>query len=62
MKLKEWIERSELTQADLARILGMNRSYLNLVVNEKKVPGRDLAQQIETFTNGQVTARELLRL
>jgi transcriptional regulator with XRE-family HTH domain len=61
MKLKEWIEKSQLTQREFALALGLaQRNYINRIINQRKIPSRSLADQIEKITHGEVSALELL--
>ena len=54
--LKNWIGRSTYKQVDAAVALGLTQSYLSLLANGKRVPGRDKAVRIERLTGIPVEA------
>ena len=62
MKLKEYIESRGIAGSRMAKILGVSPAHLNLIVNEKRRPSIKIAKKIETFTEGKISAIELLGL
>jgi len=44
--LQRLIDDSPFTQGEIAEMLGITQTYLSLIVNEKKKPGRRLARDI----------------
>jgi len=61
MTLKEYFEgKPRGTKADIAVKLGISRTYLSLLVSERRLPGPEMALMIERVTAGSVT-RKVLR-
>lgn len=60
MKLSEWQKRKRTTNVDLARIVGVHRSYICHINARRRIPSAKIALAIEKATNGQVTKEELL--
>ena len=60
MNLKEYLffERKSIT--NFAKELQLNRTYMNLIVNQKVKPSKRLAKDIEIATQGKVSAAEVL--
>lgn len=50
VSLKQYKEQKSLTNKDLAQLLGISEIYTLLLVSEKRVPGRKLAQRISAIT------------
>ena len=57
--LQEYLNANNMTQAQLAKELGVARQYICNVVGGKRASVR-LAHQIETLTEGKVPAKLLL--
>lgn len=55
-QLREWIRRSERTQAETAELFGITESYVSMLVNRKSTPGREMAVKIERLTGIPVAA------
>ena len=55
-----WRNRSTLTKQELAKRLGINRTYLSKVVNGLKTPSIELSKKIELETKGEVIWQELM--
>lgn len=53
--LKEFINESRLSQREFARTIGIDPSYLSLLVSGQKRPSLTLAVKIERATAGKVT-------
>lgn len=62
MKLKEYMESRGIAGRRMAKILGVSPSHLNLIINEKRSPSVSLAKKIQEFTEGKISAIELLGL
>jgi len=60
MTLKEYLYKYGMTCSGLARRLACNITYINEVMNGRKVPSEQLARHIELLTNGEVKAETLL--
>ena len=45
---------------DLAKMLGVNASYMSCLLNARRYPGFSLAEKIEKVTNGEVKALDLM--
>ena len=46
-------------QVELARKLGVSKTWMSLLVSGREVPSAGLALMIEKFTKGQVTRKSL---
>ena len=60
MKLRKWREHNQLSVDQLSRQLGVPVSTLYCYENGSRRPRSEVARRIEAFTNGEVTAAELL--
>lgn len=61
MTLKDYFKhRPRGSQNDLAKQLGVSKTWLSLLANGREVPSAGLALMIEKYTNGAVT-RVVLR-
>jgi DNA-binding transcriptional regulator YdaS (Cro superfamily) len=61
MTLKDYFkDRPRGSQIDLARKLGVSKTWMSLLVSGREVPSAGLALMIEKFTKGAVT-RKVLR-
>ena len=60
MKLSDYLKIKEMNHSELAKKLGVTRSYLSQIVYEKNRPSVSLAKKIQEITNGYVTVTELL--
>ncbi len=61
MDLREYLFRNRISIKALADQLEYSRTHLSLIVNKKAHPSARLARDIERATNGEVTAKELLK-
>lgn len=61
MKLKDYLKLHDLTQMSLARKLGIHKSHIYVIVNERQRPSIDLAREIVKITNGEVTIEDLIK-
>ena len=59
MTIREFLFKNNMTAACMARHLGVHPHYLRLINRGMARPGKYLADEIELFTGGQVTADEL---
>lgn len=59
MKLDEYLFKNKVTCAELGRALGYNGHYMISIKNGVHRPSLKLAEQIEIYTGGQVTVKEL---
>jgi transcriptional regulator with XRE-family HTH domain len=55
-RLRQWIERSKLSQREAAELLGFDQTYLSQILNGKRNPGLDNAVKIEERTGVTVKA------
>lgn len=60
MKLSLYLKIKDIDIAQFAKMLGLSRPYLSLVVYQRKSPSRQIAKRIQEMTEGYVTANELL--
>ena len=62
MKSKAYLIENNITITQAAKELHVSRPYLSLVVNEKIVPGRKLADRIQVWSHEKILSIELLGL
>lgn len=55
-QLKDWMGRRSYKQSEAAKALGLKESFLSMLVNSKRAPGRELATHIELLTGIPVRA------
>ena len=60
MELKGWLKKNKLSQVAFASQLGVTQFYLCKILNGKYYPSRTLAINIETLTNGEVSAQDIM--
>jgi len=60
MLLKEWLFKTQITQVEFARKIGISRQFLVYLLNGSRHPSPKLAKRIEEATGGKVTVLELL--
>lgn len=60
MKLKLYREQNDLSVITIANDLTISRQHVYDIENEEAYPSRKLAERIEQYTGGKVTAQELL--
>jgi len=61
MTLKEYFTSQQRgAKADLCRDVGITKTWLSLIINKKRVPGKALAIVISMYTDNKVTVDELL--
>lgn len=59
MKIKEYIDERRLTQEEAAKEIGVSRQYLCDIINNKAIPGRQVALKIVTWSSGMVKLKDL---
>jgi DNA-binding transcriptional regulator YdaS (Cro superfamily) len=60
MTLEEYFrDKPRGVKADLARELGISKTWMSLLTSGRSVPSPELAHLIERLTKGQVTRKEL---
>ena len=60
MTLKDYFkDKPRGAQIDLARKLGVSKTWMSLLVSGREVPSAGLALMIEKFTNGKVKRKSL---
>ena len=60
MTLKDYFkDKPRGTQIELARKLGVSKTWMSQLVNGREVPSAGLALMIEKFTKGAVTRKAL---
>lgn len=62
MKLADWRKSQNLTQARLAKMVGLAAPTISQIENGVRRPGPDVARRIEAASNGMVSAAGLLGL
>lgn len=58
MSLKEYLEKYNFTGRELAHKLGIQPSYLSMIVNCKRKPSISLLKRIINVTNGEVNLND----
>ena len=53
-KLKQWMTSNGVREWQVAEVLGVERSTINLIKNGKRTPSLTYAYAIEKFTKGDV--------
>jgi DNA-binding transcriptional regulator YdaS (Cro superfamily) len=59
MWLNRWLMEKEMTVITFANKLGISRIHLDGIVNKRRKAGLRLARDIEFYTKGEVTVKEL---
>lgn len=59
--LKTWRTKRNLTQGELAAMLGTNHPNISRIETGQQWPGPNLMSLIEKVTKGEVTASDVLR-
>lgn len=54
--LQRYIETAGMSQAELARLLGISRGYMSEITSGKKTPSLRVASDLERLTAGAVAA------
>lgn len=62
MDFNEWMEKNEITQADLARRLNVYPNQINNILRGKHKPSVKMCIKIKEFTKGAVTIDDLLNI
>lgn len=60
MQLRDYLHTQRVSVTDLAKHLGLSRTYLSEIKNKKVKPSRNLCKIISMETSGKVTLDELL--
>ena len=60
MKLQAWQKEQNISNIELASMIGVHFSYITYLHNGKRRPSPELAAKIEQVTKSQVTRMELL--
>ena len=60
MWLYEWLYQERMTQDELAKLIGISRTRLNLIMTGKATPSPRTAKLIQDITKGQVSLEDLL--
>ena len=59
MNLNTWLFQKGVSKADFARILGISRTHMSLVIHKRTPCGRKLAERIELHTGGAIKAVQM---
>lgn len=59
MKLREYLFRNNMTQAEFSRLLGVSGNYFRLITRGVAKPGYELCIKIEMLSGGQVRLEDL---
>ena len=60
MELKEYIEKNNLTERELALLIGISQQHVNRLIRKIANPSLPLAKKIKEATGGEVTIEEML--
>lgn len=61
MDLRTYLFKHQIQQKDLAAAIGCHRTTIWAIIAGKQWPNKIVARRIEEFTDGKVTAAELLK-
>lgn len=61
MDLEEYLRKNRWTISEMGRQIEFARSHLSEVVMGHRMAGKRLVKAIVTFTNGEVTEKDLLK-
>ena len=59
MWLDEWLFREKMTVTEFAKAVHISRGYASALISKKLIAGARLARDIEIFTQGKVSAKQL---
>jgi DNA-binding transcriptional regulator YdaS (Cro superfamily) len=59
LRLKEWMIKNDVSQAEMARQLGISKSYMHKIIHTGQFTPK-IAKAIESITKGEVTASDAL--
>jgi len=54
MKLRDWLVRVRLSIMDFAKLVGVSRSYVHMILMGDRVPSKDLLDRIKYISMGKV--------
>jgi transcriptional regulator with XRE-family HTH domain len=60
MDLRTYLFQKRISVTEFSQTLGCSRIHLSEILNGRRKPSLLLAKSIERFTNGEVTASELV--
>ena len=55
MKLKDYLTKKDLSQAQFSEMIGVSQSFVSQLVNGERLPSLTIATKIRVATNGAVT-------
>ena len=61
MKLEEWMKENRWTKAAFAREMMISEQTIYWWTKKNRKPSKHMAKMIEIFTEGEVTAEEMLK-
>lgn len=61
MKLKLWLEETDIRQADFARMLGISQPTVSQLANGARYPKMELALKIRDVTKGKVKLEDWIK-
>jgi transcriptional regulator with XRE-family HTH domain len=59
MKIREYLFRNNMTQAEFSRLLGINDNYFRMITRGIARPGYELCIKIEMLSGGQIRLEDL---
>lgn len=60
--LRDWLDRTGMSGAQLAKVVGVSRTTINRALTETRPPSFRLAYRISKATGGQVAIEDLIPL
>ena len=61
MKLREWLDKSGMDDAEFAEKIGKSPSFVSYLASGSKRPSLDTIDEIARVTKGEVTANDFMR-
>lgn len=59
MKIREYLYRNHMSQAEFSRLLGINDNYFRMITRGVARPGLELCLKIEMLSGGLITLKDL---
>jgi transcriptional regulator with XRE-family HTH domain len=61
MTLKEYLDKSTMTDAEFGALIGVSQSQVSRIKNEASLPSLQVAVAIENITGGEVLAKSFVQ-
>ena len=60
MDLNTWIEKEDMSNIDLAKMIGVTDAYVSMLRNKKRRPSPEVAKSLEKISLGKLKFADLL--